>query len=119
MADFSRQCRSHDALKNLKFITISHNADLHSWGDHLLDVLSTTSLEMFHISSSGGEARRALTDDFVEKLITAHGRRLKRFSVQRMYISMSAIEDICRRCHTLEELFVVVEVEDVVSSSHV
>lgn len=117
MAEFSRLCISSGSLSNLRSITISQYADLPTWGSHFLDMLSLSPLEFFHISSAGGDIGRALSEDFVDKLLSAHGHRLRRFSVQRMHISMGAIHDICLRCPNLEELFVVVELEQVVSDS--
>ena len=117
MAEFSRLCINSGALRNLRSITISQYADLPSWGSHFLDMLSLSPLEFFHISSAGGDIGRALSEEFVDKLLSTHGHRLRRFSVQRMHISMAAIHDICQRCPNLEELFVVVELEEVVSDS--
>lgn len=78
-------------------------------------MLSTSPLQRFHISTVGGEIGRSIGDEFCSKIIDSHGERLTRFSVHRMRISLDAVKDICRRCVVLEELFIVVEQESLVS----
>lgn len=58
----------------------------------------------------------AQLDDFVTDLISAHGPRLKRFSLHRLPISLKALDDVCTGFTRLEQLFIVVEQEDLVSS---
>jgi len=115
MAIFSERCRNSDVLDHLKSVTLTVNQhiDLPSWMNNVLDMLESCPLEMFHISTAGGDVGRTLTDAFVKQLVSSHGHRLKRFSVQRIPISTTAIEDICLRCPVLQELFVVVDIDDI------
>ncbi|KAG2095081.1 hypothetical protein BD769DRAFT_1655447 [Suillus cothurnatus] len=48
-----------------------------------------------------------IADDFWKTIVTMHGSRLKRFSIDRMTISVGALHDVCSRCSVLEQLFVV------------
>ncbi|KAH8102069.1 hypothetical protein BXZ70DRAFT_1016133, partial [Cristinia sonorae] len=115
MSEFSQQCRINGSMRRLTSITLTvgPSTGLSSWGKHVLELLSESPLEMFHISTAGGDVGRALPHDFVQHLVTIHGRRLRRFSVQRMHISVASVEDICHRCPNLSELFVVLEMDDV------
>ena len=56
----------------------------------------------------------AQLDDFVIALISGHGSRLKRFSLHRLPISLEALYDVCTGFVNLEQLFIVVEQEDLV-----
>ncbi len=70
---------------------------------------------MFHVSSLGGEVGVDVSDDLCAAIISDHGHRLKRFSVHRMRVSPVAVEDICHRCVNLEQLFVTMEQDSLVS----
>ena len=54
-------------------------------------------------------------DDFVTAIISTHGSRLKRFSLHRLPISLKALDDVCAGFTNLEQLFILVEQEDLVS----
>jgi hypothetical protein len=74
------------------------------------DLLSSdVPLEMFQVYSTGAFFESPMTKQFWSDIVTAHQDRLIRFSVHRMLISLESIEDICKRCTRLEQLFVVVE----------
>ncbi|KAM5546113.1 hypothetical protein V8D89_000239 [Ganoderma adspersum] len=114
MGIFSDQCNRAGALSRLRSITLTvdEHTSLAVWQQHVLNLLSNAPLQRFHISTVGGHVGHRLGDDFCSAIVTAHGSRLTRFSVHRMRMSIGAIADICRRCTALEQLFVVVEQND-------
>ena len=118
MGIFSDQCNRAGTLSRLRSITLTvdEHTSLAVWQQHVLSLLSNTPLQRFHISTVGGHVGHRLSDDFCNAIVTAHGSRLTRFSVHRMRMSISAIAEICRRCTVLEQLFVVVEQNDLVSN---
>ena len=81
----------------------------------VLHLLSVAPLQIFQIYSIGAIFESPTTDSFWSKIVTTHFARLTRFSVHRMLISLDAINDICRRCACLEQLFVVVEQDALVT----
>jgi len=52
----------------------------------------------------------------LSRLVKTHGERLKRISVHRMDVDLEVIKDICVNCSALEELFIAVEPDKLVSS---
>ncbi|KAI0943506.1 hypothetical protein AcW1_002655 [Taiwanofungus camphoratus] len=110
IARFAQQCTHTDALRSLRSITLAVNTQTDSaWETHVRALLSPAPIEQFHISTVGGEVGPALGTAFCSDIVNVHGERLRRFSVHRMRMNITAIEDICRRCPQLEQLFVVVE----------
>jgi hypothetical protein len=88
---------------------MGHHTSIEDW---ILDVpalLSSSPLEEFQIYSTGPVFESLPTVDFWMAIVNTHGSRLTRFSVHRMLIGLDSIEDICRRCPELEELFIVIE----------
>lgn len=116
MAEFSRLCLTADALRELSTITLTVHpqSPLDAWMNNVLSLLSASPLKDFHIYSPGAFYESTWTEQFWSQLVTTHGHRLNRFSVHRMLINLTAIEDICRRCPVLQQLFIVVEPESLV-----
>ncbi|PIL28818.1 hypothetical protein GSI_08863 [Ganoderma sinense ZZ0214-1] len=114
MRVFSDQCNRAGTLSRLQSITLTvdEHTSLVEWQQHVLSLLSNAPLKRFHISTVGGHVGHRLSDEFCSAIVTAHGSRLTRFSVHRMRMNITAIADICRRCTALEQLFVVVEQND-------
>lgn len=96
-------------------LTVYLHVGLSTWESQVLELLASSQLEQFHISTAGGHVGPALSDTFCASLVATHGVRLTRFSVQRMQMSLQAIELICRSCSELQQLFVVVEQRSLVS----
>lgn len=111
MAKFSHRCAETAALARLQSIslTVHQQLPLDIWMNNVLDLLSLAPLEIFQIYSTGAFFEPPSTNHFWSQLVTMHGHRLKRFSVHRMLVSLDAIDDICRRCTSLEQLFIVIE----------
>ncbi|KAI0366515.1 hypothetical protein BV20DRAFT_640211 [Pilatotrama ljubarskyi] len=118
MAAFSERCNRAGTLSRLRSITLTvdEHTSLNEWQQHVLSLLSNAPLQQFHISTIGGHVNHRLSDDFCRAIVTAHGSRLTRFSVHRMRMSIVTIADICARCTALQQLFIVVEQKDLVSS---
>lgn len=118
MIVFARECKSSGALRRLRSITLTVHQQLpmKEWKAGVIDLLSTSPLEVFQIYSTGAFLESPTTDDLWSQLILTHGKRLIRFSVHRMLISLEAIKTICMQCTTLEQLFIVVEPSSLVSS---
>ncbi|KAI0324544.1 hypothetical protein GY45DRAFT_1349369 [Cubamyces sp. BRFM 1775] len=114
MAAFSERCNRAVALSRLRSITLTvdEHTSLSEWQHHVLSLLSQAPLQQFHISTVGGHVDHRLSDEFCKAIVSAHGNRLTRFSVHRMRMSINAIADICARCSALQQLFVVVEPND-------
>ena len=117
MGIFSENCNRTGTLSRLRSITLTvdEHTSLVEWQQHVLGLLSNAPLQQFHISTVGGHVGHRLSDDFCSAIVSAHGSRLTRFSVHRMRMNISAIADICRRCMVLQQLFIVVEQNDMVS----
>ena len=116
MHEFSERCAHAGTLSRLRSITLTvdeHTA-LADWQRDVLALLAPAPLQQFHISTVGGHVDHRLGDDFCSAIVSAHGTRLTRFSVHRMRMSIAAIEDSCARCVALEQLFIVVEQNDLV-----
>lgn len=111
MGSFSENCTKSGTLARLKSITLTvhQQLPLDAWMNDVLNLLSLAPLEKFQIYSSGAFFESPSTDRFWAQLVKTHGRRLVRFSVHRMLISLDAINAICVGCTSLEQLFVVVE----------
>ncbi|TBU47149.1 hypothetical protein BD309DRAFT_1057210 [Dichomitus squalens] len=114
MGVFSDRCNHAGTLSRLRSITLTvdEHTSLVEWQQEVLSLLSNTPIQYFHISTIGGHVGHRLSDDFCSAVVSAHGHRLTRFSVHRMRMSIGAIADICRRCIVLEQLFIVVEQND-------
>ncbi|KIK68548.1 hypothetical protein GYMLUDRAFT_68403 [Collybiopsis luxurians FD-317 M1] len=113
MFQFRLNCIRTNALRRLRSITLTVNAQtpLDIWTSEVIELLpASVPLETFQIYSSGAFIEESpATEGLWAELVSAHKDRLTRFSVHRMLISIEAIEDVCRRCTKLEELFVVIE----------
>ena len=111
MAKFSYWCAESGTLAQLRSITLTvhQQLPLDTWMDNVLVLLSLAPLEIFQIYSTDVFFESPSTNHFWFKLVTMHGHRLKRFSVHRMLVSLDAIDDICRRCTSLEQFFLVLE----------
>lgn len=111
MKEFSQRCLASGSLARLASITLTvhQQLPLNIWMDDVLVLLSLSPLERFHIYSPGKFFESSPTDIFWHRLATSHGKRLTRISVHRMLIGLDAINEICKQCTFLEQLFVVVE----------
>lgn len=58
--------------------------------------------------------RQALVDDFCRRVVDNHGATLKRFSFHRIRLSLSVVEEVCRKCADLEQLFMLIMPEELV-----
>ncbi|KAI0684903.1 hypothetical protein BC835DRAFT_588106 [Cytidiella melzeri] len=114
LSEFSSLCQQSKALRSLHSISIHIDTKLSSqrWTQHVMDLLACSPLQTFHLSSFSGEATADLSDDFCAAIVHSHFQTLRKFSVDRMRLSMAAIRDICNRCVGLERLFVVMQHED-------
>ncbi|EIM87235.1 uncharacterized protein STEHIDRAFT_168052 [Stereum hirsutum FP-91666 SS1] len=56
--------------------------------------------------------RQALVDDFCRRVVANHGATLKRFSFHRIRLSLSVVEEVCRKCAGLEQLFMLIMPEE-------
>ncbi|KAK0205246.1 hypothetical protein DFS33DRAFT_1326848 [Desarmillaria ectypa] len=117
MHELARLCSRSPVLHQLRSITLTINQQMHlqTWMADVLQFLTSSPLEVFQIYSTGAFFESPMTCDFWREIINTHGTRLTRFSVHRMLVRLESIEDICRRCPNLEQLFVVVEQESLVA----
>ncbi len=117
MGAFSEHCNRAGTLSRLRSITLTvdEHTSLADWQRDILNLLANAPLQQFHISTIGGHVNHRLSDEFCKAVVSAHGERLTRFSVHRMRMGIDAIADICARCPALQQLFIVVEQDDLVS----
>lgn len=117
MGAFSEHCNRAGTLSRLRSITLTvdEHTSLADWQRDVLGLLANAPLQQFHISTIGGHVNHRLSDEFCKAVVSAHGERLTRFSVHRMRMGIGAIGDICARCPVLQQLFIVVEQNDLVS----
>ncbi|KAG7451596.1 uncharacterized protein BT62DRAFT_942611 [Guyanagaster necrorhizus] len=111
MHELARLCSQSPILHQLRSITLTINRQipLQTWMQDVLQLLAFSPLEVFQIYSTGAFFESPMTYDFWREIVNAHGTRLTRFSVHRMLVGLEPIEDICRRCPNLEQLFIVIE----------
>lgn len=122
MAEFSQLCGRSHALQQLQSITLTINASdtklIPKWLEKVDVLLSPAPIEVFQMYSTFAyfdAGSNEAMERFCSNIVNTHGHRLRRFSVHRMRISMSAVNDICRRCTNLEQLFVVVHSKELVA----
>lgn len=87
------------------------------WISHAINLLEKSPLEVFQVYATTASFHKLLADRFCMQIIAEHGHRLTRFSFHRLRISLDAIAHICQACTQLREMFVLVHVADLVSSS--
>lgn len=119
MSVFANKCVAYGTLKRLSSLTLTvhHQLPLKEWISSVVHLVSASPLELLQIYSTGAFFESPMTDDLWKQLIQAHGKRLVRFSVHRMLISLQAIRRICIHCTNLRQLFVVVEPSSLVRFS--
>ena len=112
----SELCAASGALRQLRSITLTvetaprAGGTRTSWPIDVANLLAGAPLERFHISSLGGDLSvGGLDEQFCADIVTAHGERLRRFSVHRLRMTLESVRDVCARCPNLEQLFVVLD----------
>ncbi|KAI0088861.1 hypothetical protein BDY19DRAFT_946407 [Irpex rosettiformis] len=107
-------CQQTKALRSLQSINIHIDVKSasHQWQQHIVDLLASSPLQTFHLTLLAGEPAVDLSDTFCAMIVNSHSNTLRKFSVDRMRLSMDALKDICNRCTSLERLFVVMQHED-------
>ena len=121
LPELDRRCRKAQLLNRLTFLTITIDFALRGseWVEHIASLASSSPLEYFQLygtTITRGLQREIQLDDFVAALVSAHGPRLKRFSLHRLPISLKALDGVCTGFTDLEHLFIVVGQEDLVGS---
>jgi hypothetical protein len=82
------------------------------------ELLSSSPLECFQLyfTPLAQDLKGIQLEGFIATLISTHGPRLKRLSINRLPISPNALYGVCTGFPNLEQLFTIVEQEDLVSS---
>ncbi|KAG2134800.1 hypothetical protein DEU56DRAFT_404161 [Suillus clintonianus] len=119
MTLFNNICKEHQAFRRLRSITLAVHIEtpLLTWTSHVTELLSTAPLEIFQIYATTPTVKVVITDEFWTSIVTMHGSRLKRISIDRMSISLDALRGICSQCSALEQLFIVtarINLDDVI-----
>lgn len=116
MSTFKATCLRTNAFRRLRAITLTVyiHIPLEEWTRDIGDLLSSAPLEAFSIYSTS-TIWTPISDEFWKNIAAKHGRRLKKFSVHRLQISLAALEVICSQCPLLEQLFIVAEQDELVS----
>ena len=118
LPEFDRQCRKAQLLKRLTSLTITISIHLlkSEWAKDIPSLVSSSPLEYLQLYGTiMTKDKEAQADDFVTTLASVHGSRLKRLSLHRLPISLSALRNACVGFTNLEQLFIVVEQRDLVS----
>ncbi|KAF4603330.1 hypothetical protein EYR38_003743 [Pleurotus pulmonarius] len=109
-AGLSLKCSNH--LTHMRSITLSiggeAESDFAEWVESVATMLLDAPLEQLQIYSTGPRSGDPTHNELWSRLITPHVARLTRFSVHRMLLLPNTIEDICRKCSRLEQLFIAV-----------
>ncbi|KAF9645469.1 hypothetical protein BDM02DRAFT_3181243 [Thelephora ganbajun] len=119
LTEFDRQCQEVQLLNRLASLTITVNVLLwnSTWVKDIPSLVSSSPLEYFQLyGTTVIKDQEARLDDFVAALISVHGPHLRRFSLHRLPISLKALDDVCTGFTNLEQLFIVVEQEDLVNT---
>ncbi|KAJ7154591.1 hypothetical protein C8R46DRAFT_1297096 [Mycena filopes] len=103
----SALCAGSTALARLHSFTLSVHTE--AWLAAASALLAAAPLASIQLYATRTFAPTAAGDTFWRDLVTLHSARLTRVSVHRMRISLPAIADVCARCPSLQELFVVVD----------
>jgi hypothetical protein len=110
-------CTKADGLTSLRSFTLTtrprNSTDAWIVGTELL-LKGSSSLEIFQIYVPKSGPVSALADNFFMSVIDQHCDRLVRFSFHRLCISLDIINRVCTSCWRLEELFVVIDHEEMV-----
>ncbi|KAJ7728656.1 hypothetical protein B0H16DRAFT_1382910 [Mycena metata] len=107
IAALSAHCAGSTALARLQSFTLSVHTE--AWLAAAAALLAPAPLEAIHLYATRAFTPTPAGDAFWRDLVSLHAPRLTRVSVHRMSISLVAIADVCARCPTLQELFVVVD----------
>ncbi|KAL4253257.1 hypothetical protein ABKN59_004757 [Abortiporus biennis] len=110
MEHFAKECHAKQTLTRLRSITLTvpiTSQSTTAWMRHVELLLSSSSLQHFHISTVGGEVSQEFDTKFCERIVRVHGNTLRRVSVHRLRMSIEAIDLICRLCPHLQQLFIV------------
>jgi hypothetical protein len=116
LPEFDRRCRSAQLLRRLTSltITIEHVPLKPTWMKDMPLLVSSSPLEHLQLHAIA-VLMDTRADDLVAALISTHGPRLKRLSLHRMTISLGVLDEACTGFTNLEQLFVFVRQEDLVS----
>ncbi|KAJ3988777.1 hypothetical protein F5890DRAFT_1402401 [Lentinula detonsa] len=112
LSQFRLYCARTNAFRRLRSITltVNHQTPLNNWMNEIAALLpASVPLETFQVYSSGKFMEDPATERLWSDIVIAHQDHLTRFSIHRILISLNIIEDICRRCTKLEQLFIVIE----------
>ena len=117
LPEFDLQCRKAQLLNRLTSLTITINYPLWNslWAKDIPSLVSSSPLECLQLYAAT-VIKEGRLDDFVTSLISVHGSRLKRLSLHRLPISLKALDEVCTGFINLEQLFIAVEQEGLVSS---
>ena len=119
---FASSCLKDNLLVHLRSLSLEHTgavdgASVQKWYDTILLMLSASphfhSFQLYVYSSltikptvASAAARNAAVEKFLEEIVRAHGARLTKFALQRMYVSHQLLGTICRNCPALKQLYV-------------
>jgi hypothetical protein len=82
-----------------------------------LSVLEESPLEIFQVYVPDSASQGMLADQFCLRIVDQHRDHLVRFSLNRLRLSLDAIDYICRNCTKLEQLVFVTNHADMVCFS--
>ncbi|KAF9785519.1 hypothetical protein BJ322DRAFT_1063599, partial [Thelephora terrestris] len=103
--EFDRRCRlKPHLLSRLTSLTITIDR-ASAWKEAVSSLVTSSRLECLLLcGSSRITDTGAQMDDFVTTLVSAHGSRLREFSLDRLLISPQALGDVCVGIKRLERL---------------
>ncbi|KAJ8522413.1 hypothetical protein ONZ45_g1000 [Pleurotus djamor] len=106
--------RACSYLKRLSAITLTIDKEdiFGDWITSVIALLQQAPLQQLQIYSTGTRPGDPSDDQHWTRLINQHCDRLTRFSIHRMLLSLDVIDNICRRCVVLEQLFVAIQQSD-------
>ncbi|KAH9968190.1 hypothetical protein BC827DRAFT_1170911 [Russula dissimulans] len=103
-------------LKSLLSFTLGNHprSSTDSWMNGTKLLLRASPLELFQIYVPNSASEGAPADTFCDHIVEQHRDQLSRFSFYHPQpISRHAIDNVCKHCPRLEELFVVIDAIDI------
>lgn len=117
MNAFQTRCNSARTFRRLRSLTLTLPTKtlMSHWIHDVEELLKLAPLEFLQLNSTESLKYSPIVTD-LWRIITTHRSRLRCFSLHRVQMSLPALHLICSQCPVLEQLFVAVEQQELVSS---
>ena len=116
MSALAGACEKAGGLRSLRSFTFTLLPEqaTDAWMNGTVSVLEKSPLEFFQVYAPDSVLQGALADQFCVRIVDRHRDHLVRFSFHRLRLSLGTIDHVCLSCTKLEQLFMVVNHEEMV-----